>query len=72
MDNIKILLRIAGYSGFALFFIQILNLYIELFEPSETLFEISFVTGIGALFILVLLDKFTNKEDKFYSKNIEK
>ncbi len=72
METIKLTLRIIGYFFFGLFFIQILNLYINLLESSELLFKLSFVGGCTALFALVLLDKFTNKEDRYYSKNVKK
>ena len=72
MNTIRLLLRIVGYTGLGLFFIQIMNLYIDIFKPSEFWIKISFVTGIASLFILVLVDRFTNKEDKYYSSKIEK
>ena len=72
MNTMRLLLRIVGYTGLGLFFIQILNLYVDLFKPSEFWIRISFVTGIASLFILVLVDRFTNKEDKYYSSKIEK
>jgi uncharacterized membrane protein YuzA (DUF378 family) len=72
MNTIRLLLRIVGYTGLGLFFIQILNLYVDLFKPSEFWIRISFVTGIASLFILVLVDRFTSKEDKYYSSKIEK
>ena len=72
MDTIRLLLRIIGYSGFGLFFIQILNLYLELFKHNIQFIKISFVIGIVSLFILVLVDRMTNKEDKYYAKNVEK
>ena len=72
MNTIRLLLRIVGYTGLGLFFIQILNLYIDIFKPSEFWIRTSFVTGIVSLFILVLVDRFTNKEDKYYSSKIEK
>tara|TARA_A100001037_G_scaffold54379_1_gene46665 strand:+ start:677 stop:895 length:219 start_codon:yes stop_codon:yes gene_type:complete len=72
MDKIKLALRIIGYSGFGIFFLQIINLYVQLFEPSKSMFQISFIIGILFLFILVLIDKTTNQEDKYYSKNIER
>ena len=72
MNTIRLLLRIVGYTGLGLFFIQILNLYVDLFKPSEFWIRISFVTGIASLFILVLVDRFTSKEDKYYSSKMEK
>ena len=72
MNTIRLLLRIVGYTGLGLFFIQILNLYVDIFQPSELWIKTSFVTGIASLFILVLVDRFTNKEDKYYSSKIEK
>ena len=72
MNTIRLLLRIVGYTGLGLFFIQILNLYVDLFKPSEFWIRISFVTGIASLFILALVDRFTSKEDKYYSSKIEK
>ena len=72
MNTIRLLLRIVGYTGLGLFFIQILNLYINIFKPSEFWIQTSFVTGITSLFILVLVDRFMNKEDKYYSSKIDK
>ena len=72
MDTIRLILRIVGYSGFGLFFIQILNLWVNLFQPSFLWIQIALVTGVVSLFILVLVDRFTNVEDKYYSKNVEK
>ena len=72
MITIRLLLRIVGYTGLGLFFIQILNLYVDIFKLSEFWIQTSFVTGIASLFILVLVDRFTNKEDKYYSNKIEK
>ena len=72
MNTIRLLLRIVGYTGLGLFFIQILNLYVDIFNPSEFWIQTSFVTGFASLFILVLVDRFTNKEDKYYSSKIEK
>ena len=72
MNTIRLLLRIVGYTGLGLFFIQILNLYVDIFKPSELWIQTSFITGIASLFILVLVDRFTNKEDKYYSSKIEK
>ena len=72
MNQLKLILRIIGYTGFGCFFIQILNLYIELFKPSSNLIYSSFLISIGALLILALVDRLTNKEDKYYSKTVEK
>jgi len=72
MNTIRLLLRIVGYTGLGLFFIEVLNLYILIFEYSEFWMKTSFITGIASLFILVLVDRFTNKEDKYYSSKIEK
>jgi len=72
MNTFRLLLRIIGYTGLGFFFIQILNLYVDIFKPSEFWIRTSFVTGISSLFILVLFDRFTNKEDKYYSNKIEK
>jgi hypothetical protein len=54
------------------FFSQILNIYINLLGLSELLFKLPFVGGCTALFVLVLLDRFTNKEDSYYSKDVKK
>ena len=72
MNTIRLLLRIVGYTGLGLFFIQILNLYVDIFKPSEFWIRTSFITRIASLFILVLVDRFTNEEDKYYSSKIEK
>ena len=60
------------FGGFSLFFIQILNLYLELFKHNVQFIKISFITGIVSLFILVLVDRLINKEDKYYAKHVEK
>ena len=72
MDMIRLLLRIIGYAGFSLFFIQILNLYLEFFKHNVQLIKISFIIGIVSLFILVLVDRLINKEDKYYAKYVDK
>jgi uncharacterized membrane protein YuzA (DUF378 family) len=72
MNTIRLLLRIIGYAGLGLFIIQILNLYVDIFQSSELWIKTSFITGIASLFILVLFDRFTNKEDKYYSNKIDK
>ena len=72
MDTIRLFLRIIGYAGFSLFFIQILNLYLELFIHNVQFIKISFITGIVSLFILVLVDRLINKQDKYYAKHVEK
>ena len=74
MNTIRLLLRIVGYTGLGLFIIQILNLYqyVDIFKSSEFWIKTTFITGIASLFILVLVDRFTNKEDKYYSSKIEK
>jgi uncharacterized membrane protein YuzA (DUF378 family) len=72
MNTIRLLLRIVGYAGFGLFFIQFLNLYVDIFQSSKLWIKTSFITGIASLFILVLFDRFTNKEDKYYSNKIDK
>ena len=72
MNQLKLILRIIGYTGFGCFFIQILNLYIELFKPSSILIYTTLFVSFGALLILALVDRLTNKEDKYYSKTVEK
>ena len=72
MNQLKLILRIIGYTGFGCFFIQILNLYIELFKPSSKLIYTTLFVSIGALLILALVDRLANKEDKYYSKTVEK
>ena len=72
MNIIRLLLRIIGYAGLGLFIIQILNLYVDIFQSSELWIKTSFITVIASLFILVLVDRFTNKEDKYYSSKIDK
>ena len=72
MNQLKLILRIIGYAGFGCFFIQILNLYIELFKPSSILIYTTLFVSFGALLILALVDRLTNKEDKYYSKTVEK
>ena len=72
MENIRLGLRIIGYGGLLLFVVQIVNLWLELFEPSETLIYWTLGMGMGSLFILVLVDRLTNDEDRHYSKTVVK
>ena len=72
MENIRLGLRIIGYGGLLLFVVQIVNLWLEIFEPSLTLIYWSLSLGMGSLLILVLVDRLTNDEDRHYSKTIEK
>ena len=72
MNYIKFLLKFIGYLGIGLFFVQILNLYIELIQTSFYWLRFTLIIGITSLFLLVLIDRLTNEEDKHYSKNVEK
>ena len=72
MENIRLGLRIIGYGGLLLFVVQIVNLWLELFEPSLTLIYWTLGMGMGSLFILVLVDRLTNDEDRHYSKTVVK
>ena len=72
MENIRLGLRIIGYGGLLLLVVQVVNLWLELFEPSQTFIHWTLGVGIGSLFILVLVDRLTNDEDRRYSKTVEK
>ena len=72
MENFRLGLRIIGYGGLLLFAVQVVNLWLELFKPSQTLFYWPLGVGMGSLFILVLVDRLTNDEDRHYSKTVEK
>ena len=72
MENIRLGLRIIGYGGLLLFVVHVINLWLELFKPSQTLIYLTLGVGMGSLFILVLVDRLTNDEDRHYSKTVEK
>ena len=72
MENICLGLRIIGYGGLIIFVVQVVNSWLELFEPSQTLIYWTLVMGMGSLFILVLMDRLTNDEDRHYSKTVVK
>ena len=72
MENIRLGLRIFGYGGLLLLVVQVVNLWLELFKPSESLIYWTLGVGMGSLFILVLVDRLTNEEDRHYSKTVEK
>tara|TARA_B100001971_G_scaffold138922_1_gene128374 strand:+ start:388 stop:606 length:219 start_codon:yes stop_codon:yes gene_type:complete len=72
MENIRLGLRIIGYGGLLLFVVQVINLWLELFKTSQTLIYWTLGVGMGSLFILVLVDRLTNDEDRHYSKTVEK
>ena len=56
----------------SLFVVQVVNLWLVLFKPSQTLIYWTLGVGMGSLFILVLVDRLTNDEDRHYSKTVEK
>ena len=72
MKTVRQILKIVGFTGICLCFLQILNLYIELIQISIYWLQFTLVVGITSLFLLVLIDRLTNEEDKHYSKNVEK
>jgi phosphate/sulfate permease len=72
MKTVRQILKIVGFTGIALCFLQILNLYVELIQISIYWLQFTLVVGITSLFLLVLIDRLTNEEDKHYSKNVEK
>ena len=72
MENICLGLRIIGYGGLILFVVQVVNSWLELFEPSQILFYWTLGIGMGSLFILVLVDRLNNDEDRHYSKTVVK
>ena len=72
MGNICLSLRIIGYGGLILFVVQVVNSCLKLFEPSQTLIYWTLGMGMGSLFILVLVDRLTNDEDRHYSKTVVK
>ena len=72
MENIRLGLRTIGYGGLLFFVVQVVNLWLELFKPSQTLIYWTLGVGMGSLFILVLVDRLTNDEDRHYSKTVEK
>ena len=72
MENIRLGLRIIGYGGLLLFVVQVINLWLDLFKPSQTLIYWTLGVGMGSLFILVLVDRLTNDEDRHYSKTVVK
>ena len=72
MENIRLGLRIIGYGGLLIFIVQVVNSWLGLFEPSQTLIYWTMGMGMGSLFILVLVDRLTNDEDRHYSKTVVK
>ncbi len=72
MENICLGLRIIGYGGLILFVVQVVNSWLKLFEPSQTLIYWTLGMGMGSLFILVLVDRLNNDEDRHYSKTVVK
>ena len=72
MENIRLGLRIIGYGGLLLFVVQVVNLWLEMFKQSQKLIYWTLGVGMGSLFILVLVDRLTNDEDRHYSKTVEK
>ena len=72
MELFRSILRAVGYLFLTIFTIQLLNIYFNWFVSNNFMFMPSLYIGIGALFILVLIDRLVSKEDNYYEKNVEK
>ena len=72
MEILRLILRGIGYLFLVVFTIQVLNRYFGWFMINDAWFMPSLYLGLGALFILVLIDRLISKEDRYYSKNVEK
>ena len=72
MELFRSILRVVGYLFLTIFTIQLLNIYFNWFVSNDFMFMPSLYIGIGALFILVLIDRLVSKEDNYYDKNVEK
>ena len=72
MELFRLILRVVGYLFLTIFTIQLLNIYFNWFVSNNFMIMPSLYIGIGALFILVLIDRFVSKEDNYYEKNVEK
>ena len=72
MELFRPILRVVGYLFLTIFTIQLLNIYFNWFVSNNFMIMPSLYIGIGALFILVLIDRLVSKEDKYYEKNVEK
>ena len=72
MELFRLILRVVGYLFLTIFTIQLLNIYFNWFVSNNFMIMPSLYIGIGALFILVLIDRLVSKEDNYYEKNVEK
>ena len=72
MELFRSILRVVGYLFLTIFSIQLLNIYFNWFVSSNFMIMPSLYIGIGALFILVLIDRLVSKEDNYYEKKVEK
>lgn len=72
MELFRSILRVVGYLFLTIFTIQLLNIYFNWFVSNNFMIMPSLYIGIGALFILVLIDRLVSKEDNYYEKNVEK
>ena len=72
MELFRSILRVVGYLFLTIFTIQLLNIYFNWFVSNNFMFMPSLYIGIGALFILVLIDRLVSKEDNYHEKNVEK
>ena len=72
MKTILTLLRIIGYVCLSLFGLQCINVFLEWYPNSPFWMNLCLFSGLILLFILVLIERFSNKEDNYYSKNVEK
>ena len=72
MELFRSILRVVGYLFLTIFSIQLLNIYFNWFVSNNFMIMQSLYIAIGALFILVLIDRLVSKEDNYYEKNVEK
>ena len=72
MENFRLILKVVGFLFLTIFTIQLLNIYFNWFVSDHVMFMPSLYIGVGALFILVLIDRLVSKEDNYYVKNVER
>jgi len=72
MKNTLTLFRIVGFSFLFLFGVQFMNVFLEWFPISPFWMKTSLFAGLILLLFLALSERYANKEDHYYSKNVEK
>tara|TARA_Y100000996_G_C22024778_1_gene438352 strand:- start:211 stop:429 length:219 start_codon:yes stop_codon:yes gene_type:complete len=72
MEKFILILKGIAYSAIMLFVVQIVNLYLPIFKPSQTHVYLSAVIGLTCLFLSVMFNKALEKKKYTKKDNIRR